>query len=229
MRISQSKDFRSLPTRARSQNSYYHADRLAIFLAPFGSSILVNSSGSGLGLAYHNARANISGESFVAVEFDTYSNEWDPYYPHVGIDINSLISATTVTWSNNIPQGISYNSSLKNLSVIFTGYMSKQLLTCHLDHRVDLRNYLPEWVSLGFSAATGACFQKNNVKSWEFNSTLEIISNNPGPNYTDPSVVPNINSDSRNANRGGKKMKPGLTIGLIVGLTIFILGLFFVA
>ncbi|KAL2460363.1 L-type lectin-domain containing receptor kinase IX.1 [Abeliophyllum distichum] len=218
-----------------SSNSDCHADGLAFFLASFGSSIPVNSSGSCLGLASHNATANKSGDPFVAVEFDTYTNSWDPNNPHVGIDINSLISATTITWSNNITQGnkndawISYNSTTKILSVIFTGYMRDQTQSGHLDYRVDLRNYLPEWVSFGFSAATGDCFQKNNVKSWEFNSTLEMVTNNPGPNYTDPSIVPNINSDSRYADRGPKKMKMGLVIGLIVGISVLILGLIFVA
>ncbi|KAL2476834.1 L-type lectin-domain containing receptor kinase IX.1 [Forsythia ovata] len=218
-----------------SSDSNCHADGLAFFLAPFGSSIPVNSFGSGLGLAYFNATANISGDPFVAVEFDTYRNSGDPYNPHVGIDINSLISATTITWSNNITQGekndawISYNSTTKILGVIFTGYMGDQTQSGRLNYSVDLRNYLPEWVSFGFSAATGSCSQKNNVKSWEFDSTLEIVTNNPGLNYTDPSIVPNINSDSRYADRGRKKMKMGLVIGLTVGLSVLILGLVFVA
>lgn len=149
-----------------SSNSNCHADGLTFFLAPVDSTIPRNSSGSGLGLAYFDAMANISGDPFVAVEFDTYTNDWDPYGPHVGIDINSLISVTNFTWRNNITEGrqndawIGYNSTTKNLSVIFTGYMSNQKQKSRLDYKVDLRNYLPELVSFGFSAATGKCFDK---------------------------------------------------------------------
>ncbi|CAA2954619.1 L-type lectin-domain containing receptor kinase -like [Olea europaea subsp. europaea] len=161
-----------------SDSTSFGADGLAFFLAPVGSNIPANSSGGGLGLAYSNATANISGDPFVAVEFDTYQNVWDPYSSHVGIDINSLISATNASWWNNITEGkkndawISYNSTSKNLSVIFTGHMKNETQNGSLEYTVDLRNYLPEWVSVGFSAATGDRFEKHNVKSWEFNSTL---------------------------------------------------------
>ncbi|CAA2963895.1 L-type lectin-domain containing receptor kinase -like [Olea europaea subsp. europaea] len=207
------------------------ADGLAFFLAPFDSSIPGNSSGSGLGLAYYNATANISGDPFVAVEFDTFQNVWDPSNLHVGIDINSLISATYVKWWNNITEGkkndawISYNSTSKNLSVNFTGYVTNLTQNGRLDYTVDLRNYLPEWVSVGFSAATGACFEKHNVKSWEFNSTLRNITSSPGsPNRTDPSILPNISPHPNYpVNHGGKKMKGGLVIGLIIGPSVLVI------
>ncbi|CAA2954621.1 L-type lectin-domain containing receptor kinase -like [Olea europaea subsp. europaea] len=183
-----------------SNNSNCHADGLTFFLAPVDLTIPRNSSGSGLGLAYFDAMANISGDPFVAVEFDTYTNDWDPYGPHVGIDINSLISVTNFTWRNNITEGrqndawIGYNSTTKNLSVIFTGYMSNQKQKSRLDY-----------------------------KSWEFNSSLEIVNNSSGP--ADPPTVTNINPNPSSAvNNGGKKMKMGLVIGLIVGLSVLILG-----
>ncbi|KAL2477418.1 L-type lectin-domain containing receptor kinase IX.1 [Forsythia ovata] len=217
-----------------SSDSNCHADGLAFFLAPVNSSIPLNSSGSGLGLAYYDATANVSevGDPFVAVEFDTFSNSWDPYGPHVGIDINSLISATNLTWWNNITEGnnndawISYNSTSKNLSVIFTGYMSNQKRKFQIDYGVDLRNYLPQLVSFGFSGATGACFEKNNVKSWEFNSSLGTVSNKPRPIYANPPMATDINPDSSyGVNHGGT----GLVIGLIVGLSaVLIPGLAFV-
>ncbi|CAA3009254.1 L-type lectin-domain containing receptor kinase -like [Olea europaea subsp. europaea] len=152
-----------------SDSGCFGADGLAFFLAPVGSNIPANSSGSGLGLAYYNATANISGDPFVAVEFDTYLNGWDPYRLHV-----------------------------------------------------DLRNYLPEWVSVGFSAATGACFEKHNVRSWKFNST-NITSSLGSPSHTDPSMVPNISPHPNPVNLGGRKMKGGLVIGLIVGLSVLVL------
>ncbi|KAJ8645535.1 hypothetical protein MRB53_007283 [Persea americana] len=38
---------------------------------------------------------------------------------------------------------------------------------------VDLRTILPEWVTIGFSGATGINTEMHQVLSWEFSSTLE--------------------------------------------------------
>ncbi|KAL3512526.1 hypothetical protein ACH5RR_025243 [Cinchona calisaya] len=46
-----------------------------------------------------------SGDPFVALEFDTFSNPWDPPGQHVGIDINSIQSVANVTWRNNVTNG----------------------------------------------------------------------------------------------------------------------------
>ena len=37
---------------------------------------------------------------------------------------------------------------------------------------VDLRTVLPEWVNVGFSAATGEFNQSHAILSWSFNSSL---------------------------------------------------------
>ncbi|CAA3012181.1 L-type lectin-domain containing receptor kinase -like [Olea europaea subsp. europaea] len=159
-----------------SSNSNYHANGLAFFLAPVDSTIPGNSSGSGLGLAYFDAMANISG---------------DPL-------LQSSLILTRMT-------GI-----LMVQIVIFTGYMSNQKQKSRLDYKLDLRNYLPELVSFGFSAATGKCFEKNNVKSSEFNSSLEIVSNSSGP--ADPPTVTNINTNPGSAvNNEGKKDEDGIS------------------
>ncbi|XP_022896914.1 L-type lectin-domain containing receptor kinase IX.1-like [Olea europaea var. sylvestris] len=191
------------------------ADGLAFFLAPFGSSIRGDLSGSGLGLVQRDNPEKKSGDPFVAVEFDTFGNGWDPEGLHVGIDINSLISATNVTWSNNITEGkeneawISYNSTSQYLSVNFTGHRSNLTQNGRLGYTVDLTKYLPERVSVGFSAATGLCWEKHNVKSWDFNS---MVTNNQGHTYT----------DSYQVNPGEKKTKGGLVIGLTVSLSVLV-------
>lgn len=203
----------------QSTNRDCSADGLAFFLAPVNSTIPNNSSGAGIGLAFHNATANVSGDPFVAVEFDTYRNiECDPIAtPHVGIDINSLISNKTVAWGNNLTSGeitdawITYNSISKLLLVNVTSFQNNTMRTVTLNSTVDLRDYLPEWVSVGFSAATGACFQKNNVKSWSFSSSLEFKTDDPVPNHP----IPSPNS--------GKKMKSGVVIGLVVALSALVL------
>ncbi|XP_057787997.1 L-type lectin-domain containing receptor kinase IX.1-like [Salvia miltiorrhiza] len=198
------------------------ADGLAFFLAPLNSTIPLNSSGAGLGLAFRNATANVSGSPFVAVEFDTFVNsENDPPStgPHVGIDVDSLISAAYAPWRNNLTLGrltdvwISYRSSSKKILVTFTDFVDNEAHTSSIEYTIDMRNYLPEMVSVGFSAATGECFQKNNVKSWSFSSTLELKT----PNVTSP--LDPSSSSSRPKTKGGK------VIGLVAGLCVAALGL----
>ncbi|KAL8541734.1 hypothetical protein ACS0TY_002841 [Phlomoides rotata] len=65
-------------------NSSY-GDGLAFFLGPVNARIPVNSWGSALGLAVRDNPSVKPEDPFVAVEFDTTSNIWDP---HVGIDIS---------------------------------------------------------------------------------------------------------------------------------------------
>ncbi|KAI7737035.1 hypothetical protein M8C21_007535 [Ambrosia artemisiifolia] len=116
---------------------------------------------------------------FVAVEFDTLWNIWDPanisqYDYHVGINVNSLSSLKFKKWSINITQGtncqarIKYDNVSKNLTVSVTdiGYG-----VIELDYIIDLRRVLPEWVMFGFTGATGGRFEKITIKSWTFNSS----------------------------------------------------------
>ncbi|KAI3818192.1 hypothetical protein L1987_11995 [Smallanthus sonchifolius] len=97
-------------------------------------------------------------------------------------------------WFSNVSGGavchawITYDSDLKNLSVSFTGFRNSVAFRQDgLYYTIDLRDVLPEWVIFGFSAATGALFQKNNVKSWAFNSSdlrvdeEKVMPPDPGP------------------------------------------------
>ncbi|KAI8537501.1 hypothetical protein RHMOL_Rhmol09G0028300 [Rhododendron molle] len=103
------------------------ADGLAFFLAPDGS---MSTAGGAFGLPIDPVTI-VATSPFVAVEFDTFQNGWDP----VGMT-RLLIVENTI----------------------------------HLI--VDLRDYLPEWVTIGFSASTGALVEKHTVKSWDFSSSL---------------------------------------------------------
>ncbi|KAI3445812.1 hypothetical protein Pfo_002477 [Paulownia fortunei] len=205
-----------------SSGSYSYADGLAFFLAPNGSSILPWSAGGSLGIGNGDITVNVSSESFVAVEFDTFPNSYDPSVPHVGIDINSMRSVRTAIWQNNITLGeqndawISYNASSKTLRVDFTGFSRNRTRQDSLSYVVDLRDYLPEYVTFGFSAATGDWFEKHNVKSWEFSSSLQL---DVSPEETTPTPAP----EPGIVVTGGKENKTGLIVGLSVGLSVLIL------
>ncbi|KAI3755356.1 hypothetical protein L1987_55153 [Smallanthus sonchifolius] len=183
------------------------------------------STGGSMGLPV-NATTNLATSKFVAVEFDTYFNHgWDPVVwdptvganlpmgDHVGININSVTSVRSQKWLSNITGGavcqawIRYDSVSNNRSVSFTGFQNNTVVRQDgLVYTVDLKKELPEWVIFGFSAATGAMFQKNNVRSWTFNSsdlqTVNGIPPNPGPDPVE---------------------KKNIKVGLIVGISITVI------
>ncbi|KAK6135466.1 hypothetical protein DH2020_030791 [Rehmannia glutinosa] len=207
-----------------SSGSNSYADGLAFFLAPNGSSIQSWSYGGSLGIGNGDIPANSSSNSFVAVEFDTFPNGYDPSVPHVGIDVNSMRSVRTAIWQNNITLGmqndawISYNASNTTLRVDFTGFSRNRTWRDSLSYEVDLRDYLPEYVSFGFSAATGDWFEKHNIKSWEFSSSLQI-------NVSSEEIIPIPGPEPGISIGGGKKNKTGLVVGLSVGLSVVVFAL----
>ncbi|KAL7236102.1 hypothetical protein ACSBR1_019385 [Camellia fascicularis] len=142
-----------------SKGSSTFADGLAFFLEPSDSS---PTTGGAIGLPINLPTLEPT-SPFVAVEFDTHQNPWDPQnitpVTHIGININSIKSNVTRVWYNNIIHGIkneaviSYRSKSKKLSVVVTSSMDN--VRQGLNFMVDLRDYLPETVIVGFSASTG--------------------------------------------------------------------------
>ncbi|KAJ9552195.1 hypothetical protein OSB04_016240 [Centaurea solstitialis] len=199
-----------------------YGDGLTFFLAENNSVI---TGGGAMGLPV-NETSKLATNRFVAVEFDTYVNPWDPkdssnntIGDHVGITISNLtgISLTSVRyqkWFSNVTGGadceawVTYDSISKNLSVSFTGFRNNE--TVHQDglyYTIDLRDVLPERGIFGFSAGTGDNFQKNNVKSWSFSSTdVQNVKISSLPLNPDPNSV------------GSKNSKVALTVGLSVAV-----------
>ncbi|TKY53518.1 Seed lectin beta chain [Spatholobus suberectus] len=151
------------------------ADGLAFFLAPVNSRPQAGAGHLGL----FNSASHNSSYQTVAVEFDTYQNTNfdDPPNTHIGIDVNSIKSIKTTRW--DLANGqvakvlITYDSSTK-LLVASLVYPSKRT-SFILSDVVDLKSALPEWVRVGFSAATGASqgyIETHDVHSWSFASML---------------------------------------------------------
>ncbi|KAF7130864.1 hypothetical protein RHSIM_Rhsim10G0175900 [Rhododendron simsii] len=156
-------------------STYGHG--LAFFLAPVGSQIPPNSAGGFLGL-FNTTTSNSAENQMVTVEFDSYSNrEWDPAYEHIGINNNSIGSVITTPWNASLYSGetctaaITYNASTKNLSV-FWSYGGNSSSQGSLSYKIDLMEILPEWVMVGFSAATGQNLEKHTLQSWAFSSSF---------------------------------------------------------
>ncbi|XP_020533786.2 L-type lectin-domain containing receptor kinase IX.1-like [Jatropha curcas] len=169
-------------TQGQSQSTY--GDGLAFFLSAAGFEIPPNSAGGFLGLFNTSTIDDTSKNQIVMVEFDSFRNaEWDPQpvMGHVGINSKSLSSVVYTGWNASFHSGdtadvwISYSGSSKNLSVSWShkntvNPQENSSLHCV----IDLTKVLPEFVSIGFSAATGAIQESVQILSWEFNSTLEI-------------------------------------------------------
>ncbi|KAG2696083.1 hypothetical protein I3760_07G042000 [Carya illinoinensis] len=192
-----------------TQNRSIYGHGIAFFLAHVGFDVPLNSAGGFLGL-FNTTNSDSSQNQIVLVEFDSsYLNqEWDPEVEHVGINNNSIASATYTPWNASFHSGdtadawITYNASTKNLSVSWKYQTTPNPQeNTSLAYEIDLMQVLPEWVIVGFSSATGQYGERNIIQSWEFNSSLEM------------------------KERNGKNTKPkGLVVGLTVSGSILIVG-----
>ncbi|XP_039140371.1 seed lectin-like [Dioscorea cayenensis subsp. rotundata] len=135
-----------------SFNESVYGDGLAFFLSPDPSIIPFSSAGGFLGLVNTTTKSiNVTANSIVAVEFDSFKNDWDPSDDHVGINVNSIQSVESIKWNSSIKNGrpanawISYNASSMNLSVFLT-YEKDPVFdgNSSLSYKVDLRKFLPE-------------------------------------------------------------------------------------
>ncbi|KAE8652366.1 hypothetical protein Csa_021928 [Cucumis sativus] len=163
----------------RNIQNYGHG--VAFFLAPIGFQIPPNSAGGFLGL-YNTTNSDSTINQIVHVEFDSfYNQEWDPPFEHVGINVNSIASSNYTHWNASLHSGdiadvwISYNSSTKNLSVWWKYQNgSNSFENSTLSYQIDLMKVLPQWATIGLSAATGMYVERHTLFSWEFNSTLDM-------------------------------------------------------
>ncbi|KAB1216372.1 L-type lectin-domain containing receptor kinase IX.1 [Morella rubra] len=179
-----------------TQGNTHYADGLVFFIAPAGfENIPPNSAGKYLGL-FNTTTVPSHGDQIVLVEFDSFVNiEWDPGFEHVGINSNSLVSATSTPWNASLHSGdiadvwITYNASTKNLSVSWKYQKTSNTReNTSLSYEIDLIKVLPQWATVGFSAATGLFGERNSLRSWEFNSSLET--KDPYGNNAEKKVLP---------------------------------------
>ncbi|CAN6166510.1 unnamed protein product [Urochloa humidicola] len=151
---------------------------MAFFLGHVGSDIPSNSWGGTLGLlpAWTNGTGN---GTIVAVEFDLCKDLTitDISSNHVGIDINSLnstASTDTTSPTRNLTSGDEMVATVRYVNV--TKFLAVELningTSYYVNATVDLTRYLPEYVAVGFAAAT-ADGERYQILSWSFTSTLE--------------------------------------------------------
>ncbi|KAK1410361.1 hypothetical protein QVD17_36897 [Tagetes erecta] len=165
-----------------TQNFVPYGHGIAFFLAPVGFTSPLNSAAGFLGLFNSTTSDNPSQGPIVSVEFDSISNqEWDPPVEHVGINRNSLSSVTYVDWNVSLYNKqtancwISYNSSTNNLSVFWSYERNPNFQgNSSLSYRINLKEVLPAWVTVGITASTGQFMEKHTLQYWDFNSSLDV-------------------------------------------------------
>ncbi|XP_056163271.1 L-type lectin-domain containing receptor kinase IX.1-like [Syzygium oleosum] len=135
-----------------TQNQTHYGDGLTFFLAPNDSRIPDHSvtQASFLGLTSVDPSSVAPGTaptgSFLAVEFDTFTNMRDPWFAHVGT--NGQLIERNFT---NFKDGDAHEFG--NISL-----------------PVNLSQVLPEWVVVGFTTTTGDYTELHKILSWEFST-----------------------------------------------------------
>ncbi|XP_062193255.1 L-type lectin-domain containing receptor kinase IX.1-like [Phragmites australis] len=189
-------------------------DGMAFFLSQYPSALPPNSQGAALGLCTDYCVNKTAGEDrFVAVEFDTYNDTWDPSvtYDHMGIDVNSIVSVANISLPSFSLNGqmsaqVDYNSTTGVMNVKLQFDRSPKFHgatpTFNVTAKVDLGTALPEQVAIGFSAATGASIELHQLLSWSFSSIT------PG---SSPSTGMSTGASTSWNSRMGLKVALGIT------------------
>ncbi|XP_057763600.1 agglutinin-2-like [Salvia miltiorrhiza] len=145
------------------------ADGLVFFMVPVDYTFPSYTHGGNLGIF-----GGPDGPKVFAVEFDIFVNgEWDPNFPHVGINIETRASQKVA----QIPESfIGKEVTLKITYAAATGLISAFVTagpqTVEVSHVCDLSGVLPQQVQVGLAGSTGEYVAKHDVAYWEFNSAL---------------------------------------------------------
>ncbi|CAA2982709.1 probable L-type lectin-domain containing receptor kinase [Olea europaea subsp. europaea] len=167
---------------------------LAFLIAP-DLNLPPNSYGEFLGLANATTDGNDTNH-LVAVELDTFKQDFDPDDNHVGIDINGVRSLKTESLTpHNItiaPEGakfynvwVDYDGVRKFLAVYIaeqaekTGPTPPKPSSSVISANLNLRDHLNQFSYFGFSASTGNATQLNCVLRW--NLTIHYFSEQKQP------------------------------------------------
>lgn len=215
----------------RPANVSSPGEGLAFVIAPASKAqdLPPGSHGQYLGLTNATTDGNSSNQ-IVAVELDTFKQDFDPDDNHLGLDVNSVRSVKTVSLSDLgmqiAPVGtrfhmvwIQYDGISKRLSVFMAQQKqeedqsfviqprpSKPIMTADL----DLSKFINPNSMLGFAASTGNWIQLNCVLRW--NLTVEIL---PG------------GENQSGGSGNGLKIGLGVGVPVVVILVVGLVGLFY--
>ncbi|KAJ6677435.1 hypothetical protein OIU85_010587 [Salix viminalis] len=148
-----------------------------------------------------------------AVEFDTRHNPefGDPNDNHVGINLGSIISTTTVNASD---AGVYLKDGLiHEATIVYDG--SRRWMGISLGSKtifsgsLDLSPFLNEYMFVGFSASTGNMTQIHNIFRWNFTSTSQASLRAPSAETCESKIMEQIDQGVQSsASRSSKKEPP---------------------
>ncbi|KAL8109932.1 hypothetical protein AgCh_025870 [Apium graveolens] len=149
--------------------------------------------------------------SQLAVELDTFKNEDDPDGNHVAIDTTSVVDPVSVKSLNK--SGIDLKSGKEiRVRITYDGYKkiisidlayAENPLVNFLNHSISMRDTVPNYVYVGFTASTGTLSETHRILDWNFTS------------YELP-----LDSLTKNRQRDKTKMFVIIIIPIFVGLLI---------
>ncbi|CAM0914141.1 unnamed protein product [Alopecurus aequalis] len=176
-------------------NSTRKGDGLTFFLSAYPSKLPLASYSNLLGLTNSSESEATGAARFVAVEFDTYVNPWDPTgsTDHMGIDINSITSNITTmlpsySLNGTMTATITFDNTSRTLEATlhFDGNRSLASASVKMQLPGQLDALLPPVVAVGFSAATGGNNELHHIYSWSFNSGMADRETPTGFNRVNP-------------------------------------------
>lgn len=153
-------------------------DGMAFVMAQDDSPSSQLSFGSYLGLRDQRISGGTKFQQ-LAIEFDTFKNEFDPDDNHIAIDTTSVANSLTAKSLNSTPiylksgkeikVKIVYNGWEKHLQ-IYVGYAGSPLVR-FLNYPIKVSKTIPPSVYVGFTASTGTLAETHQVLNWVFTST----------------------------------------------------------
>ncbi|KAL2896401.1 L-type lectin-domain containing receptor kinase IX.1 [Bienertia sinuspersici] len=115
----------------------------------------------------------------LAIEMDTFKNEWDLDDNHIGIDTQSVMNSL-ITKNLNSSHIDLKSSKLIRVKIIYDGWKKEiqiyvgyegNLLSSFLNQSLRLSKIVPSQVYIGFTASTGLLAETNQIHDWIFSST----------------------------------------------------------
>ncbi|KAI3778391.1 hypothetical protein L2E82_07646 [Cichorium intybus] len=165
----------------------------------------------------------------VGIEFDTIENAkfGDPNDNHLGINLGSIVSTITINVSEfgiNLKDGeihrawIDYHGQNHFLEIRLGSdrldYPSKAVFS----GRLDISDFLKEYMFVGFSASTGNFTQIHNVLSWNFTSSSQASLRVPSPETCESKII--IDDGNGGGGRGGNNLNSFFIFMTVVFLVV---------
>ncbi|XP_062183804.1 probable L-type lectin-domain containing receptor kinase S.5 [Phragmites australis] len=164
-----------------------NGDGLAFVIVPTLNGPPPGSEGGFLGLTNNTSKVTSpsSSSSFIAVEFDTVKQPYDPDDNHIGLNIGSIISdyvvplsplnitiATDQATAKNYTVWIKYNGVGHHVWIYMDVEGRPKPDRARLEAPLNLSDHVPQKAFIGFSASTGVGFELHAILSWNLTVNL---------------------------------------------------------